>query len=115
MNFHPLVLGWSNGPLVIGTAMNTAGQPVAIAMNLWWSQYAREPKSARPYILRRLLGETWLHPDVIFQILQVEHSMAEEQPSCLNPAKVMANYTYLSTIYILFFGCYYIVWNYDVD
>lgn len=77
MNFH--YRWYWDGPLVIGTAMNTAGQPVAIAMNLWWSQYAREPKSARPYILRRLLGETWLHPDAIFQILQVEHSMAEEK------------------------------------
>eukprot|EP00435_Cladocopium_sp_Y103_P028535 s940_g7.t1 len=50
--------GWWHHVKTSGVADPSAGgQPVAIAMNLWWSQYAREPKSARPYILRRLLGD----------------------------------------------------------
>ena len=32
-------------------------QPMALAVNIWWRGYPREPKAARPYVLRRLLGE----------------------------------------------------------
>ena len=32
-------------------------QQVALAVNIWWRGYPREPKAARPYVLRRLLGE----------------------------------------------------------
>ena len=62
-----------------------------------------EPICSRAQICTALYLEAFagrnLAPGVIFQILQVEHSMTEEEPSCLNPAKVMANYTYFSTIY----------------
>lgn len=30
---------------------------LALAVNVWWRGYPREPKAARPYVLRRLLGE----------------------------------------------------------
>eukprot|EP00913_Durusdinium_trenchii_P001952 g1806.t1 len=49
--------GWWHHVKTSGVPDATTGQPVAIAMNLWWRQYPREPTVARPYLLRRLLGD----------------------------------------------------------
>lgn len=50
--------GWWHHVLTQGTPdSSAAGSSVALAVNIWWRGYTREPASARPYVMRRLLGE----------------------------------------------------------
>ncbi|CAE7876351.1 Hif1an [Symbiodinium microadriaticum] len=53
--------GWWHHVKTLGRANSEQAsqtQPqLALAVNIWWRGYPREPKAARPYVLRRLLGE----------------------------------------------------------
>lgn len=50
--------GWWHHVLTTGVEdASAAGQPVALAANIWWRGYAHEPAQARPYVLRRLIGD----------------------------------------------------------
>eukprot|EP00931_Biecheleriopsis_adriatica_P053362 TRINITY_DN31221_c0_g1_i1.p1 TRINITY_DN31221_c0_g1~~TRINITY_DN31221_c0_g1_i1.p1 ORF type:complete len:351 (-),score=66.77 TRINITY_DN31221_c0_g1_i1:53-1027(-) len=50
--------GWWHHVLTTGVEDASAGgQSVGLAVNIWWRGYPREPAAARPYVLRRLLGD----------------------------------------------------------
>ncbi|CAE7418783.1 Hif1an [Symbiodinium sp. CCMP2456] len=53
--------GWWHHVKTLGRAnsehTNQSHGQLALAVNIWWRGYPREPKAARPYVLRRLLGE----------------------------------------------------------
>ncbi|CAK0853494.1 unnamed protein product [Prorocentrum cordatum] len=50
--------GWWHHVHSTGTRDPSAGgRPVALAANFWWRGHEREPESAQPYVLRRILSE----------------------------------------------------------
>ena len=66
-------------------------QPIALAVNIWWRGYPREPKAARPYVLRRLLGEmlarrTASHFSILKRPSRKTRGVSKRGTTCLKPA-----------------------------